>query len=326
MAAPAATERCMHEALLGAASGSGTDTDVGAEPGEMEAGLQMDEAVGVLREDAAATGFPPRPAAAAAAGLAEALDAELEEEAELETAGGVNWPLLSEPELSRTGDDFFLTGRLFVPFPLCCCWRHLARRFLNQTYSEQGEGEGIRGLASGATPPPLGLTPRPGSPEPLSPSHYPSQSRALPDPVPSPARARSPAPSPILLRKPPSQPPLLEGCAPPQAQRNSARGRNVCVCPARSSAISKLLRLAASPQPRFSLEALFSLNIAQETAERYRTSKCRSATKPGPRGVSPSRLLETGVGQGKYLGGNRSKARGWTEAALQYWGFSRRKR
>jgi hypothetical protein len=204
VAAPAATERCMHEALLGAASGSGTDTDVGAEPGEMEAGLQMDEAVGVLREDAAATGFPPRPAAAAAAGLAEALDAELDEEAELDTAGGVNWPLLSEPELSRTGDDFFLTGRVFVPFPLCCCWRHLARRFLNQTYSEQGEGEGIRGLASGATPPPLGLIPRPGSREALNPSLYPSQSPALPDPVPSPARARSPAlaPSPILLRKP----------------------------------------------------------------------------------------------------------------------------
>lgn len=150
MAAPAATERCIHEALLGAPRGSGTDTDAGAEPGEMEAGLQMDEAVGVLREDAAATGFPPRPAAAAAAGLAEALDAELDEEAELDTAGGVNWPLLSEPELSRTGDDFFLTGRLFVPFPLCCCWRHLARRFLNQTCSERGEGEGIRGLARAA--------------------------------------------------------------------------------------------------------------------------------------------------------------------------------
>lgn len=135
MAAPAATERCIHEALLGAASGSGTDTDAGAEPGEMEAGLQIDEAAGVLSDDAAATGFPPSPAAAAAAGLAEELDAELEDEAELDTAGGVNWPLLSEPELSRTGEDFFLAGRLLVPLPLCCCWRHLARRFLNQTWT-----------------------------------------------------------------------------------------------------------------------------------------------------------------------------------------------
>lgn len=105
----------------------------------MEAGLQMDEAAGVLSDDAAATaGLPPMPAAAAAAGLAEALEAELEDEAELDTAGGVNWPLLSEPELSRTGDDFFLTGRLLVPLPLCCCWRHLARRFLNQTCSGPG--------------------------------------------------------------------------------------------------------------------------------------------------------------------------------------------
>lgn len=313
MAAPAATERCIHEALLGAPRGSGTDTDAGAEPGEMEAGLQMDEAVGVLREDAAATGFPPRPAAAAAAGLAEALDAELDEEAELDTAGGVNWPLLSEPELSRTGDDFFLTGRLFVPFPLCCCWRHLARRFLNQTCSERGEGEGIRGLARAAQG---SSAPRTHTPPRISGTSqsqlYPSQSPALPDPVPSPARARSPAlaPSPILLRKAPSQPLPQEGCAPPQAQRNSARGRDVCVCPARSSAISKLLRLAASPQPRFSLKALFSLHRAQETAERYRTSECRAVTKSGARGVSPSRLLETGVGQGKCLGGNRSKAGG----------------
>lgn len=138
----------MHDALLGAAKGSGTDTDAGAEPGEMEAGLQMDEAAGVLNDDGTATaGFPPRPAAAAAAGLAEALDPELEDEAELDTAGGVNWPLLSEPELSRTGDDFFLAGRLLVPLPLCCCWRHLARRFLNQTCSGPSQGEGVRGAS-----------------------------------------------------------------------------------------------------------------------------------------------------------------------------------
>lgn len=138
----------MQDALLGAANGSGTDTDAGAEPGEMEAGLQMDEAAGVLNDDATATaGFPPRPAAAAAAGLAEELDPELEDEAELDTAGGVNWPLLSEPELSRTGDDFFLAGRLLVPLPLCCCWRHLARRFLNQTCSRQSGEEGVRGAS-----------------------------------------------------------------------------------------------------------------------------------------------------------------------------------
>lgn len=142
-AAPAATERCIHDALLGAASGSGTDTDAGAEPGEIEAGLQMDEVAGVLSDDGtAAAEFPPRPAAA---GLAEAPDAELEDEAELDTAGGVNWPLLSEPELSRTGDGFFLAGRLLVPLPLCCCWRHLARRFLNQTCSGPGGGQRVRG-------------------------------------------------------------------------------------------------------------------------------------------------------------------------------------
>lgn len=157
----------MHDALLGAANGSGTDTDAGAEPGEMEAGLQMDEAAGVLNDDGTATaGFPARPAVAAAAGLAEALEPELEDEAELDTAGGVNWPLLSEPELSRTGDDFFLAGRLLVPLPLCCCWRHLARRFLNQTCNGPSGEEGLRrwggaGRAELATPPPLVPTTRP---------------------------------------------------------------------------------------------------------------------------------------------------------------------
>lgn len=166
-AAPAATERCMQDALLGAAKGSGTDTDAGAELGEMEAGLQMDEAAGALSDDGTATaGFPLRPAAAATAGLAEALDAELEDEAELDTAGGVNWPLLSEPELSRTGDDFFLAGRLLVPLPLCCCCRHLARRFLNQTCVQAGgecmlAGWGARRTL--AAPLPFGGTRDPGS-------------------------------------------------------------------------------------------------------------------------------------------------------------------
>lgn len=140
----------------------------------MEAGLQMEEAAGVLNDDGTATaGFPPRPAAAAAAGLAEALDAELEDEAELDTAGGVNWPLLSEPELSRTGDDFFLAGRLLVPLPLCCCWRHLARRFLNQTCSGR---VGIRCQ---------GASKACHSPAPLD--HHPAE-----DPYPSRIRASAP--------------------------------------------------------------------------------------------------------------------------------------
>ena len=36
------------------------------------------------------------------------MEEEEEEEPVLETAGGVNWPLLSEPVLSLAGDDFFL--------------------------------------------------------------------------------------------------------------------------------------------------------------------------------------------------------------------------
>lgn len=41
--------------MLGAAKGSGIDTEAGAEPGEMEAGLQMEEAAGVLNDDRTAT-------------------------------------------------------------------------------------------------------------------------------------------------------------------------------------------------------------------------------------------------------------------------------
>lgn len=142
----------MQEAPAGG-RGSGTVTPAGAAPGEMEAGLQMDEA-GVLRE----AGAPPAAAAAE--------EAELEEEEEAEeleaAAGGVNCPLLSEPELSRAGDDFFLAGRLLAPPPLCCCCRHLARRFLNQTW--RGNGGAVssgarRGQAGG--PPVPSLVPRP---------------------------------------------------------------------------------------------------------------------------------------------------------------------
>lgn len=58
-----------------------------------------------------------------------------EDEPVLETAGGVNWPLLSEPVLSRAGEDFFLGGLALALLPLCCCWRHLALRFLNHTWT-----------------------------------------------------------------------------------------------------------------------------------------------------------------------------------------------
>lgn len=122
----------MQEAAAGG-SGSGTVTPAGAAPGEMEAGLQMDDA-GVLREAGAPTG-------------AEEAELEEEDEAELEAAaGGVNCPLLSEPELSRAGEDFFLAGRLLAPPPLCCCCRHLARRFLNQTCREQTGCRGARSV------------------------------------------------------------------------------------------------------------------------------------------------------------------------------------
>lgn len=154
----------MQDAAAGG-RGSGTVTPAGAAPGEMEAGLQMDDA-GVLRE------------AGAPAGADEA-ELEEEEEAELEAAaGGVNCPLLSEPELSRAGEDFFLAGRLLAPPPLCCCCRHLARRFLNQTWSEKMVCRGMRSGArrgSGASegpkalplvPPPLLTAGAPNQPHP----------------------------------------------------------------------------------------------------------------------------------------------------------------
>lgn len=66
-----------------------------------------------------------------------------EDEPVLETAGGVNWPLLSEPVLSRAGDDFFLGGLALALLPLCCCWRHLALRFLNHTCNREHQ-PGVR--------------------------------------------------------------------------------------------------------------------------------------------------------------------------------------
>lgn len=112
------TERCMQEVFEGA-TGSGRETEGGAEPGEM-AGLQIEETVLIEVEVLLMPVL-----------LVEEEDEE--EEPALETAGGVNWPLLSEPVLSRVGEDFFFAGRALVLLPLCCCWRHLARRFLNHT-------------------------------------------------------------------------------------------------------------------------------------------------------------------------------------------------
>lgn len=50
--------------------------------------------------------------------------------------GGLYWPLVLASELvSLAGEVFFLAGRgLACPLLCCCCWRHLARLFLNQTY------------------------------------------------------------------------------------------------------------------------------------------------------------------------------------------------
>lgn len=112
------------------AAGSGSVTGAGA--GEMGAGLQMDDTGAVTEVEVLITPSPPR--------LEETEEEEDEEEEVeeevLDTAGGVNWPLLSEPVLSLVGDDFFFMGfTLAAPLLLllCCCCRHLARLFLNHT-------------------------------------------------------------------------------------------------------------------------------------------------------------------------------------------------
>ena len=120
-------ERCMQDALDGGpGSGSGATAGAGAFPGEM-AGLQMEETVlmevEVLLSAAGPVWFVE--------------EDEDEDEPVLETAGGVNWPLLSDPVLSRAGEDFFLGGLALALLPLCCCWRHLARRFLNHTCTRE---------------------------------------------------------------------------------------------------------------------------------------------------------------------------------------------
>lgn len=120
-------ERCMQEALEGGpGSGSGATAGAGAFPGEM-AGLHMEETV-LMEVEVLLSATGP-------AWLVE--EEEEEDEPVLETAGGVNWPLLSEPVLSRAGEDFFFGGLALALLPLCCCWRHLALRFLNHTYSPE---------------------------------------------------------------------------------------------------------------------------------------------------------------------------------------------
>lgn len=117
----------MQEALEGGpGSGSGATAGAGAFPGEM-AGLHMEETV-LMEVEVLLSATGP-------AWLVE--EDEDEDEPVLETAGGVNWPLLSEPVLSRAGEDFFLGGLALALLPLCCCWRHLALRFLNHTYNPE---------------------------------------------------------------------------------------------------------------------------------------------------------------------------------------------
>ncbi len=120
------TERCMQEALVGAA-GSGSVAGAGA--GEIGAGLQIEDTGAVTEVEVLIRPGPPR-----LEEMEEEEDVEEDvEEEELVTAGGVNWPLLSEPVLSLVGDDFFFIGFTLALLLLCCCCRHLARLFLNQT-------------------------------------------------------------------------------------------------------------------------------------------------------------------------------------------------
>lgn len=91
-------ERCMQEALVGVEVGSGREG--GAGEGEMGAGLQMDDTGAEVDVEE---------------------DEEEEEGAEVEMAGGVNWPLLSDPVLSLVGDDFFFMGFALELLLLCSC-------------------------------------------------------------------------------------------------------------------------------------------------------------------------------------------------------------
>lgn len=105
---------CMQDVLAG---GEISGSEGGAGRGETGAGLQMDE-TGVVPEDELLS----RPAPLRPEGL-EPEDEDEEDEVLLETAGGVKWPLLSDPGLSRDGEDFFFAGRIFelLLLLLCCC-------------------------------------------------------------------------------------------------------------------------------------------------------------------------------------------------------------
>lgn len=105
---------CMQDALAG---GEMSGSEGGAGIGETGAGLQMDE-TGVVPEDELLS----RPAPLRPEGL-DPEDEDEEDEVLLETAGGVKWLLLSDPGLSRDGEDFFFAGRIFelLLLLLCCC-------------------------------------------------------------------------------------------------------------------------------------------------------------------------------------------------------------
>lgn len=83
------------------------EADRGSGIGEMEAGLQMETVA--LALELGVTDVP--------------------------VGGGLYCPLVLVSELvSRAGDVFFFAGRALAwPVLCCCCWRHFARRFLNQT-------------------------------------------------------------------------------------------------------------------------------------------------------------------------------------------------
>lgn len=120
----------MQDALVGAA-GSGKAAGAGA--GEMGAGLQMDDTGAVTEVELLIRPGPPRPEDTEEEEVEEDEEDEGAEE-ELDTAGGVNCPLLSDPVLSLVGDDFFFIGLTLAELLLlCCCCRHFARLFLNQT-------------------------------------------------------------------------------------------------------------------------------------------------------------------------------------------------
>lgn len=108
----------------------------GAGRGDIGAGLQIDDTGVAPEAELLVMPSPPR------FEFEEDDEEDDEDELVLDTAGGLNWPLLSEPGLSRDGEAFFFAGRILALFPLlllpllCCCCLHLALRFLNHTWPE----------------------------------------------------------------------------------------------------------------------------------------------------------------------------------------------